>query len=144
MRNLLVVFFSLAATTALAAEGWLTDYDAALAKAKETKKPVLAVFSGSDWCPPCMMLEKEILSSKEFLDAMKGGSFVPLFLDFPRHKKMLATQKEKNHAIAKKFSIEAFPTVLLLNTESKVLAKEEGLAWRTPKDLLDWIQKNKK
>jgi thiol:disulfide interchange protein len=47
-----------------AAEGdWLTDLSKAQAKAKTEKKLVLMDFNGSDWCPPCKALRKNVLSS---------------------------------------------------------------------------------
>jgi len=152
MKKLLISLLTAAfASTALAA-GWLTDYEAALAKAKETKTPVLLVFSGSDWCPPCIMLENEILGTKEFLAAMEEGKFVPLFVDFPRRKKISAEQKEQNFILLEKFNPDgAFPTLMLLDAEGKVLAQQQGLTnffgmrvWNTPKDLLSWIAKRGK
>ena len=50
-----------------APENWLTNYDAALKQAAKEKKAILVLFTGSDWCPPCMQLERKILSHKDFL-----------------------------------------------------------------------------
>src|ERR1051325_2421476 len=44
----------------------MTDFAKAQAKAKAEKKLVLIDFTGSDWCPPCMALHKNVLTSKEF------------------------------------------------------------------------------
>ena len=70
--------------TAMAAEAtWLTDLAKAQAKAKEEKKLVLMDFTGSDWCPPCQALHKNVLTSKEFVDFAErqscpaGGGFPP-------------------------------------------------------------------
>ena len=41
--------------------GWTDNFTAAVGKAKAEKKPILALFTGSDWCPPCQQLEKNIL-----------------------------------------------------------------------------------
>ena len=38
--------------------GWMTDFAAAQKLAKETKKPMLVDFTGSDWCPWCIRLDK--------------------------------------------------------------------------------------
>ena len=46
------------ASAAEAAAGeWLTSFDSAMAEAESTGKPVLVVFTGSDWCPHCRTLE---------------------------------------------------------------------------------------
>jgi thioredoxin-related protein len=41
---------------------WLTDFSAAKKKAKEENKPILMLFTGSDWCPWCIKWEKEAFS----------------------------------------------------------------------------------
>jgi len=48
------------ATAATAGASWMTDIDSALAKAKKEKKNVLVEFTGSDWCPPCIMMDKKV------------------------------------------------------------------------------------
>lgn len=98
-----------------APEGWQTDVDAALALAKTENKAVMVEFTGSDWCPPCMMMKKEVFSKKEFV---KGASedFILVHLDFPNGDPELA---EKNKPAAEKYKIEGFPTVILLDSEGK-------------------------
>ena len=43
----------LVGVSAKASEEWLTDYDEALAESTRSGKPVLTLFTGSDWCPHC-------------------------------------------------------------------------------------------
>ncbi len=33
---------------------WLTSYEKAIEKSRETERPILMNFTGSDWCPPCI------------------------------------------------------------------------------------------
>ena len=61
-----LAFALLLATSAVASRGearWLTDYSAALAAAEETGRPVLTVFTGSDWCQHCRTLERNVLDT---------------------------------------------------------------------------------
>ena len=37
---------------------WQNDMTAASEAAKKEKKPVIMLFTGSDWCPPCMKMER--------------------------------------------------------------------------------------
>ena len=60
--------------------------DQAKIKATKEGKRILLVFQGSDWCAPCIKLEKEILDTEEFLNLAKE-QFVILKADFPRGKK---------------------------------------------------------
>lgn len=96
-------------------EGWSTDLDKALADAKASKKSVLVEFTGSDWCPPCIAMRKNVFSKKEFVQAA-SKNFILVELDFPKSDKALA---DKNKPLAEKYKIEGFPTVILLNSEGK-------------------------
>ncbi len=100
---------------AKAPEGWQTDVDAAIALAKKEGKSVMLEFTGSDWCPPCIEMKKNVFSKEEFFKAA-SKNFVLVHLDFPKADKALA---EKNQPYAEKYKIEGFPTVILLNAGGK-------------------------
>jgi thiol:disulfide interchange protein len=96
-------------------EGWSTDLDKAFEKAKAEKKSVLVEFTGSDWCPPCIAMRKNVFSKKDFVtEASK--KYILVELDFPKGDKAVA---EKNEPFAKKYNIEGFPTVILFTPEGK-------------------------
>ncbi len=106
--------------------GWTDNFTAAIGKAKAEKKPVLALFTGSDWCPPCQQLEKNILLQPAFKDFAKQH-LVTLFLDYPREAKLDDGVKKQNDDLAKKFSVEAYPTILVLSSDGeKELWKQVG------------------
>jgi len=101
---------------------WMTDFDKATKKAIEKKIPVLAVFSGSDWCSWCMKLDEEILSKKEFNDYAKE-KFVLFIADFPMKTKLPEEIAKQNKMLAEKYNVEGFPTILVLDETGKVIAK---------------------
>ncbi len=100
---------------AKAPKGWETDVEAAVKIAKKEDKAVMLEFTGSDWCPPCMMMSKKVFSKEEFVKAA-SKDFVLVHLDFPNGDPEL---KEKNQPMAEKYEIEGFPTVILLDSEGK-------------------------
>ena len=104
--------------------GWTDNFTAAVGKAKAEKKPILALFTGSDWCPPCQQLEKNILLQPSFKNFAKKH-LVTLFLDFPRDAKLDDGVKKQNDDLAKKFSVEAYPTILVLSADG------EKEVWKT-------------
>jgi protein disulfide-isomerase len=106
-------------------DGWMTNYDNALNKAQKEGKLVLVQFHGSDWCPPCIQLENEVLSTREF-KTIADAALVLVDADFPRNKEQSDAQKKHNQELAKKFGIEGFPTVVLLDRNGKVLDKMVG------------------
>ncbi len=97
--------------TATAGAGWMTNIDAALAKAKKEKKDVLVEFTGSDWCPPCIMMDEKVFSKKEFTDAAKK-KFILVKIDIPNKDKAL---KKKNVKVMRTYKVSGVPTVLLFN-----------------------------
>jgi thioredoxin-related protein len=119
ITRLAAVTFSVASMVstsfANAPKGWETDVDAAIALAKKEGKSVLLEFTGSDWCPPCIMMAKKVFSKQEFVKTA-SKDFVLVHLDFPEGDKELA---EKNEPYAQKYEIEGFPTVILLDGEGK-------------------------
>ena len=102
-------------------EGWLDNIQEALNKAKKDKKPVLALFTGSDWCPPCQKLEKNILLQPAFKEFAEKH-LVLLFLDYPQNTKLDEKVKKQNDDLAKKFSIEGYPTIIILSPNGQKAA----------------------
>jgi uncharacterized protein YyaL (SSP411 family) len=104
---------------------WNSSLAAALQQAQATQRPVLAVFSGSDWCKPCMMLKQEVFDQPEFVQFTKD-KFVLARFDFPRNKKnrLPDAQTKLNEEAAAKLNKEGeFPRVVLISPEGKILAR---------------------
>jgi uncharacterized protein YyaL (SSP411 family) len=104
---------------------WNSSLAAALQQAQATQRPVLAVFSGSDWCKPCMMLKQEVFDQPEFVQFAKDR-FVLARFDFPRNKKnrLPDAQTKLNEEAAAKLNKEGeFPRVVLISPTGQVLAR---------------------
>ncbi len=100
-------------------EGWSTDVEAAVALAKKENKAVLVEFTGSDWCPPCIMMRKNVFSKKEFVEKA-SKDYVLVEIDVPKKDKELAA---RNQIVAEKYKIDGFPTVVLLNKNGKEFSR---------------------
>ena len=110
------------------------DYDAALARATKENKTVLAIFSGSDWCPPCMALERNYLSKSEFTRAVTND-LVLLFVDRPRDKSYMTEKaKELNPRLFEKYAIRGVPTLMFLDAKGRQI----GLAQRSDASPDEW------
>lgn len=116
-------------------EGWSTDLDKALVKAKAEKKSVLVEFTGSDWCPPCIAMRKNVFSKKEFVDEA-SKKYILVELDFPKGDKVEA---EKNQPFAEKYKIDGFPTVVLLNSEGKEFSRFYASKYPSTDEFLKFI-----
>lgn len=104
---------------------WLTDFKKAQEQAKATNKLLLIEFTGSDWCPPCRMLQKEVLSTREFQE-YASKNLVLLEVDFPRAKQQTAELQQQNQTLAERFAIDGFPSIILLNGDGKKLGQLVG------------------
>ena len=101
---------------------WIIDLEQAKKTAAEKKLPILADFSGSDWCGWCMKLDGEVFSKKEFKEFAKDN-LVLFMADFPRAKNQDEKIKMQNAKLMKEYKVEGFPTVLLMDGEGKVFAR---------------------
>ena len=127
MKKLIVLTTLLALNLSLTAgEGWLTNIEKAKEVAKKEGKAVLVEFTGSDWCPPCKALKKNVFNSDEF-KAYAKKHLVLVELDFPRDKsKVTKEQAAYNREQAKAFAVRGYPTVILMDADGKELTKKVG------------------
>lgn len=109
------ILFSLLSTAQV-----FEDATAAFQESSKSGKPVLLIFSGSDWCAPCIQLEKRIFSQETFLSFARDHLII-LRADFPQRKKISKSLQHQNDSLAERYNAQGiFPHVLLLNHEGIV------------------------
>lgn len=113
MKGVLLFLCALCATALYAEDTWQTNYEVATKMAKEQNKPLLILFTGSDWCSWCQRLEKEVLQSEPFEDKITK-SFVCLKIDFPIKRQQASDQFKQNQDLKAKYMVQGFPTIILL------------------------------
>jgi thioredoxin-related protein len=111
---------------AQAAEGWVLDFEKAKAQAAKEGKSILMEFTGSDWCPPCISLQKNVLSKDVFKTEMPK-SFVLLKLDSPRDKsKQTPEEIEQYNTLSAKYGIRGVPTIFLADAKGRPYYESVG------------------
>ena len=131
MKNLIqkILFagvFVFVAVSCFAAENkaeWSENYLQARKAAAAKKIPMLILFSGSDWCPPCMRLDENILDTKEFASYAGKGKFVLFKADFPRAKKKPAAIAQQNQQLMQIYRVQGVPTIILAGADGKEFAR---------------------
>jgi thioredoxin-related protein len=123
---------------ARAADGpvWTEDYAAALKAAKKDHKMLLLDFTGSDWCPYCIQLTKEVFGTPEFARWV-SNKFLLVELDYPNEKPQTAAVKQQNKQMKDKYAITGYPTVIILDSDEKELARSIGYGGEKPDE---WIK----
>lgn len=118
---------------------WQTDFAQASQQAAQEHKYILLDFTGSDWCPWCIKMDKEVFNQSQFSDfALKN--LVLVKLDFPRKTAQSPAEKNQNEDLAKKFQIEGFPTYVLLDPSGKEVRRQVGYLQGGAIAFLDWLK----
>lgn len=113
MKKLILLLLLTTSITALSQEVvWLNSYEEAARISKETNKPILANFTGSDWCGWCKVLDKQVFSTNEF-KTWANENVVLLVLDFPKRKKLPQALQIQNYSLQKAFGVRGYPTIFL-------------------------------
>jgi len=137
----LLISLGFVATTACGSE-WQTDYEQALATARTENKHVLLDFTGSDWCAPCIQLNKAVFSKAAFRNYAKKN-LILVQLDYPRKKQLPEKVTRQNERLSHQYNIEqsGYPTVVLLSPDGKNLGQLEGYGGELPADVIAWVEK---
>lgn len=109
-------------------EGFTEDAKAAIERAVKEDKELILYFTGSDWCPPCQKLDREVFSEKEFLFEV-SKHYVLVKFDFPKQTEQDPETAKQNQEYAEMFGIDSFPTLVLTDNLLKPFAfasYEEG------------------
>ncbi|MDI9258339.1 thioredoxin family protein [Flavobacterium sedimenticola] len=105
---------------------WKTNMEEAKTTATAQNKNIVLVFSGSDWCAPCIKLDKNVWQSEAF-KAYADEKLVLVRADFPKKKNNALPEDIRNNnlLLAEKYNKEGFfPLVVILDKNGKVLAKK--------------------
>lgn len=125
----------------ITAQDWITHFEDAKRMASEKDRTIVLVFQGSDWCAPCIKLDREIWSTETFR-SYANNHFIMLQADFPKKKKnaLPQEQQEKNNQLAEIYNPQGiFPLVVLLDTEGTVLG-QTGYIKTTPENYIKHLE----
>lgn len=118
--------------------GWLVSFAEAKAKSAEEGKPILMEFTGSDWCPPCMALHDNVLTSDVFKQQIPE-KFILLKLDSPRDKsKQTPEEIAQYKKLSSEYNVEGVPTIIVADATGKEQHRQVGYSRETPQE---WVAK---
>jgi len=139
MKKSLIIMLFFMVTLGYSQE-WKSNLEEAKKEATEQNKKILLVFSGSDWCAPCIKLDKNVWQSEAFKKESQQ-SWILIKADFPKKKADLLSPEltANNEKLAEKYNKEGnFPLVVLLDKNGKVVG-EKGYANISAEDYIQAI-----
>ena len=122
MKKHIIILFLFIGTTGYS-QNWKTNFEEAKIEAAKENKNILLVFSGSDWCAPCIKLENVVWKSDAFQEEV-AKSWVVYKADFPKKKanQLSPELSERNKKLAEKYNKTGiFPLVVLLDKTGKIM-----------------------
>ena len=121
----------------------LRDYNQALEQAKAENRNILLDFTGSDWCPVCIQMEKEVFAKPQF-NEYAARKLVLLRLDFPVSTKLPQPLQDQNDRLQEKYGVEGmFPTYILTDPKGRVLLRHVGIVEGGPAGFIAMIESGK-
>ncbi len=99
---------------------WLTDLGAAKRQAAAEGKDLFIYFSGSDWCPWCLLLKRSVFDRPAFA-RYAARNFVLLLLDNPQRSAPPANAAVRD-ALTRRWQVNAVPTVFLADARGRPYA----------------------
>ena len=120
-KNIMILFLFIG--TLSYSQNWETNFEEAKAQSILENKNILLVFSGSDWCAPCIKLENTIWKSEDFKKESEE-KWVIYKADFPKKKANLLSAEltASNKKLAEQYNKSGnFPLVLLLDKTGSIL-----------------------
>jgi Thioredoxin-like len=94
----------------------------AQAKAEKRQCPVLLLFTGLDWSPRSITLDKRLLEHA-VIEGLIERSFVPVLVDFPQRVKLSAELQRINLDLAERHGVAHFPTLIALTHEGREIGR---------------------
>ena len=140
MKYILTTLFFIGQLSMTYSQNWELDFNTSLEIAQDSNKTIILVFSGSDWCAPCMKLEREIWETDTF-QKYANDHYVMVRADFPRKKanKLSNQQEAKNAHLAEIYNPNGyFPSVVIIDKNKKVLG-QTGYAKLSPQKYIEHL-----
>lgn len=98
---------------------WTQDLASAKKYAQEKNLPIMVMFTGSDWCFWCKLMDKDVFAGDAFSKWAKD-KLVLVTIDYPKDKtKVPAEYVDRNQQLGREFHVQGVPSYVFLKPDGK-------------------------
>ena len=100
---------------------WANSWEEAVKLSKQSGKPIMLQFAGSDWCVWCQRLEQDVLSQPEFVKW--SDRVIKLRVDFPANFQLPKREQKQNEVLKEWYGdfVKSYPTCLFIQPDGHVI-----------------------
>ena len=139
MKKLSILFILLVSISINAQEiNWMSLEDAVAAQKTNPKKIMMDAYT--NWCGPCKMLDKNTFGNADVAAYVNENYYAVKFnaegnkeityegniYKNPGYDPAKANKRNSGHQLASYFGVRAYPTIIFLDTEAKLIAPIPG------------------
>jgi protein disulfide-isomerase len=99
-----------------------TNFARSAELAKNTSRPLLLAFIGTDWSISSLKLDREVFDQAELVDNTKYN-FLLCKLHFYQTQERAPETIRQNEELATKYNIQDFPTVIVLSPDGREIGR---------------------
>lgn len=100
---------------------WVSTWPEAVKASKATGKPIMMMFTGSDWCHWCQKLEHEVFQRPSF--QQWSDKVIKIRVDFPSTHELAKDTKSQNEVLKNWYAdfVNSYPTCLFVEPNGRVI-----------------------
>lgn len=119
-------------------EVWFTDFAAAQKEAEASKRRMLVLFTGTDWCAPCIQFEASVAHAPRFL-SVASAAFVLVKLDYLRNTPQPAAKSARLEQLRERYGINSYPSLLVISADGKKSSRVDTIRRRSAEDMVEYF-----
>ena len=121
MKKIIILSLFILANVSFAQNKY-DDWEVAKKESESSKKNILIILTGAEWCKPCVKMEKNVIDSKEFID-YANENLIILEINLPRHWNYDSKVVKDYERFKNKYETNALPSLILVDKDGKEITK---------------------
>lgn len=111
-----------------------------LERSRSEQKPLVLLFTGSTWCPPCKAFARAVFTEPAW-EAFVREDIIFVVYDFPRSGGGTGAEAARRNQIALQFQVEGFPTLIKVDSQGYEMDRIVSYPGGDPIRYMTWALK---